>query len=281
MRQIIFTAMQSAVIDFNSSVVHYRYHIGGKHLLICFHGYGESADEFDFLQSYLDSSFSILAFDMPHHGNTIWKDDKINAFEFTGLIDRVRTVHALNDVRITFLGYSMGCRIALACFERKSADTKQLILLAPDGLKINFWYWFATQTWFGNKIFFITISRPGWFLGILKASNALRLLNPSVYKFVLHFLDDEPMRRLLYLRWTSLSIFRPSINRIKNIIRKNNVSVHLIYGKYDRIILRSVGERFRKGIESNCTIDLLDTGHRVLQETHVHEIIKHLSMRDI
>jgi hypothetical protein len=40
---------------------------------------------------------------------------------------------------------------------------EKLVLLAPDGLKVNFWYWLATQTWLGKNSFCFTMKHPGWF----------------------------------------------------------------------------------------------------------------------
>jgi hypothetical protein len=57
------------------------------------------------------------------------------------------------------------------------------------------------------------------------------------------------------------------------LIREYNTSVRLVYGKHDRIILSSVGERFRKGIEEQSRLSIIRSGHQVLHEKHVEEIL--------
>jgi pimeloyl-ACP methyl ester carboxylesterase len=52
--------------------------------------------------------------------------------------------------------------------------------------------------------------------------------------------------------------------------------LRLIYGRHDRIIRASVAERFRKGIENQTSISVIDSGHQVLHEKHVQEILKAL-----
>ncbi len=146
-------------------------------------------------------------------------------------------------------------------------------MLAPDGLKMNFWYWLSTQTWLGNKFFAFTLKHPGWFFGFLKILNKLKLVNASIFKFVNYYIGDKEVRRLLYARWTTLRKLKPRLKKIKSLINNNNTSVRLVYGMHDRIILSSVGEKFRKGIEDHCTLTVVHSGHQVLHEKHVQEIL--------
>jgi pimeloyl-ACP methyl ester carboxylesterase len=84
--------------------------------------------------------------------------------------------------QLTLLGFSLGARIALTLYEANPEKVERLVLLAPDGLKVNFWYWLATQTWIGNKLFACTMQHPGWFLLFLKLLNKLKLVNSSIFK---------------------------------------------------------------------------------------------------
>jgi pimeloyl-ACP methyl ester carboxylesterase len=152
----------------------------------------------------------------------------------------------------------------------------KLVLLAPDGLKVNFWYWLSTQTWLGNKFFRLTMKKPGWFFGFLKLLNKLKLVNASIFKFVNYYIGDAEVRRLLYARWTTLRKIKPGITIIKKNIVELKTPVRLVYGKHDRIILSSVGQKFRKGIEEYCTISVIPAGHQVLHEKHAEEILNAL-----
>jgi pimeloyl-ACP methyl ester carboxylesterase len=164
------------------------------------------------------------------------------------------------------IGYSMGGRIVLQLAENHPGSIDKLILLAPDGLKVNIWYWVATRTRVGNLIFRWTMRRPGWLFALLRLSHALRLVNPSIYKFAVHYIDDKKVRYELYTRWTVTRKFRPRPGVIAANIRDREIPVRLIYGQYDRIIRWERGERFRRrGIEACCRLDLLDTGHQLLR----------------
>ncbi len=115
----------------------------GEKLLICLHGFGESALHFKCLAPALGDTYTIIALDMPLHGKT--EDD------LPALIAQLLEQHGRQ--RFSLMGYSMGGRLALCVIEKMAAQVDELILLAPDGLKNNPWHLFVTQTSWGNKIF--------------------------------------------------------------------------------------------------------------------------------
>ncbi|HMU44987.1 MAG TPA: alpha/beta hydrolase [Chitinophagaceae bacterium] len=253
----------------NSFISYYRFGNGPKKV-ICFHGYGEEAASFQFFEKHAGKQFSFYSIELPFHGKTQWN----NGLTFTkeDLINIVNAI-AVTDETVVLIGFSLGGRIVLSLFEEIPGKVEKIILMAPDGLKVNFWYWLSTQTVIGNRLFAFTMNHPSWFFGLLKFFNRLKLVNASILKFVRHYIDNKEVRHLLYKRWTSLRKIKPHLEKIKSLIKENNTPVRLIYGKHDRIILTSVGEKFRKGIEGHCTIDIIHSGHQVLHEKHINELL--------
>lgn len=86
--------------------------------------------------------------------------------------------------------------------------------------------------------------------------NKLKLVNLSIYKFVSFYIGDKEVRNLLYTRWTTLRKIRPGIKIIKSFIRKHKTPVRLIYGNHDRIILSSVGEKFKRALKTTVLYPL-------------------------
>lgn len=260
----------------NSQVSYYRFGTGPQ-AAICFHGYGEDGNSYAFLEKYLGDRFSFYAIELPFHGNTDWKEGLL--FTHNDLQQITEGILNLNNHsqgssdKLVLLGFSLGGRIALSLYQSQPKKISRLILMAPDGLKINFWYWLSTQTWAGNKLFALTMKKPGWFFWLLKVLNKLKLVNASIFKFVNYYIGDPEARRLLYARWVTLSKLKPDLNRIKSFAREQNTPVRLVYGKHDRIILSSVGEKFKKGIEGQCEIKIIHSGHQVLHEKHVEELL--------
>jgi pimeloyl-ACP methyl ester carboxylesterase len=179
----------------------------------------------------------------------------------------------ISEHKFSLMGYSLGGRVALSLYEQIPGNISKLILLAPDGLKVNFWYWLATQTYLGNRLFAFTMKNPKWYFKLLNAFHYLGFVNNSIYKFVKAYIDDEQVRNELYSRWTSFRKIKPSIPKIKQQITEFNTDILFIYGRHDRIIRYERAERFIKGIENQCDLNIINAGHRVLNKKHAGEIL--------
>jgi pimeloyl-ACP methyl ester carboxylesterase len=270
---------------YKTSRINYLRFGSGPKSAFCFHGYGEEANSFSFLEKYAGDQYTFFAVDLPFHGHTQWNEGL--TFTIDDLSEIIRLLisqvilddgavseqRSTNNGQFSLIGFSLGGRVALSLYEKMPFQIEKLILLAPDGLKVNLWYWLSTQTWIGNKLFISTMKHPGWFFFVLKILNKLRLVNASVFKFINHYIGDEEARNILYQRWIVLRKVKPGLKKIKLLISKNNTPVYLIYGKHDRIILPVRGKKFIRGIERHCTLSVILSGHQVLHENHVREIL--------
>jgi pimeloyl-ACP methyl ester carboxylesterase len=116
--------------------------------------------------------------------------------------------------------------------------------------------------------------RPEWFFSLLRLGKALNLVNRSVYKFTVYYIDHASEREVLYARWTTMRGFRPDIRVIQALIRKRQIPIRLLYGQHDRIILPKRGEKFRKGgIEAHCRLSIIPIGHQLLQPRNLAAIL--------
>lgn len=261
----------------NSRIAWYRFG-SGPQPVICFHGYGENGSYFTFLEKYGGELYSFLAIDLPFHGKTEWKEGVDFRWEdLRNIIEEIRNQNnEAPDESLYLLGFSLGGRIALSLYQARPDKIQKVVLLAPDGLKVNFWYWLSTQTWIGRKLFRFTMQNPGWFFGFLKVLNWLGVVNSSVFKFVKYYIDNKTVRHELYSRWITLRRLRPHLSKIKSSILEHKTTFRLLYGKHDKIILSIRGEKFRIGIEEYCTVSVIESGHQVLHEKHVKEILNQL-----
>jgi pimeloyl-ACP methyl ester carboxylesterase len=257
----------------SSQISYYRFGSGPRHAL-CFHGYAEDATMYSFLEKYAGEQYTFIAIDLPFHGSTEWNE----GLNFTHEdLQQITTAILGKNIQLTLIGFSLGGRMALSLYQAQPASTEKLLLLAPDGLKVNFWYWLATRTWVGNKLFAFTMNHPGWFFGFLKIVNKTGMVNASVYKFVNFYIGKKEARIQLYQRWISLRRLKPNLDHIKSLVRKHQTPVRLIYGRHDRIILPVRGEQFKKGIEEYCIVKIIESGHQVLHEKHAAEIVSALA----
>ena len=265
--------MQQRYITYHQSIIHYMVAGKGSKLLFCFHGYGENCDNFSALQPLLAKGYTIAAIDFPLHGKTEWKhDDCLKPDALIEIMQQIQTELGFNnDSKINLMGYSMGGRAALHIISKIPQQIEKVILIAPDGLHKNFWYYIATQTLFGNKLFKYTMHNPQWLFALMKAARKAGLLNKSVYKFASHYLDDTEARNLLYKRWTLMRRFTPQLEEINKAISDNNIAVRFLFGSYDRIILSKRSKIFADN--SNIKIEEINDGHKLITEKNAEKIV--------
>lgn len=261
-------------IEYQRSRLHYHRFGYGDQWIICFHGYGEEGEKFLFLEEALSQTHTVIAIDLPFHGKTDWKGDLL--LEPAVLMDIIRQI-VPSEIKMQLMGYSMGGRVCLRLLEMYPQQITRLVLVAPDGLHRNPWQKLATQTFPGNQLFRLTMQYPGWMFAMMGLLTKLGLFNKSISRFVHHYLDDASERQKLYQRWTTMRRFRPSINQLKTIIDTHQVPVHVLFGKYDRVILSKHGFRLQKGLEHLISVAELEAGHHLLQEKYKATLLKMIS----
>lgn len=258
--------MHHRFLSYRDSTISYYCYGSGPEKIFCFHGYGEDGTVYQFLELQAMERFTFYSFELPFHGSTNWKES--HSFQPADLAEIVDQLMSEGSAKISLMGFSLGGRIALGLFEAIPGRVKKIILMAPDGLKLNFWYWLSTQTRIGNKIFALSMQRPGAFFSVLQFAKRFGLVNPSIFKFVNYYIGNPQARADLYRRWTGLRKFRPDLPHVKKLIRSHEVKTELVYGRHDRIIVSSRGEKFQKGIAEFCRITVIDAGHQVLHKNH-------------
>lgn len=253
--------MNSSYLSYRNSTIHYRYSGDGPVTVICFHGFGTFAATFDWLAGHVPGH-RFIAFDLPHHGQTIWNDgDTVTPAQMLEIIDACP--HATSR-EFALMGYSMGGRICLQLLQNLPDRVTRLVLLAPDGLHFNPFYWLATQTSGGNRLFRNVMKKPAGFVRTLKRAEKLGLVNKGILKFVDRYMEDRHVRELTYIAWTMFRKFKPDPGKVANLINQRNIPVTLIYGRFDTIIPLAPGEKFFQKLSGRRSMEILDTGHQVL-----------------
>jgi pimeloyl-ACP methyl ester carboxylesterase len=138
----------------NSEIGYYRFGSGPKPA-ICFHGYGEEAGIFSFLSKYAGDHYTFYSVDLPFHGKTEWKDGLIftpqDLEQITlKILEQNNIQLQTSGIKLTLIGFSLGGRAVLTLYQSMPDNIEKLVLLAPDGLKVNSWYWLSTQNLAGK-----------------------------------------------------------------------------------------------------------------------------------
>jgi pimeloyl-ACP methyl ester carboxylesterase len=244
-----------------SNICFYKAGHGTKKLL-CLHGYGETGKSFECIVPHLQNDYTIYAIDFPHHGQTNWQEG--NLFEPDSFVQIIKALGLAETDKISILAYSMGGRMALHLMQMMPQQIEKVVLLAPDGMRMNFWYWLGTQTFVGNKIFYYTMQNPNWFRGLLKGLVAVKIVDSWIVRFVNQFLNDPMQRSKLYNIWTTMRQFRPQHSKVKTKMKTFQIPLRLLYGKFDKVIQTKYAEKFQSQIPQLCTLKVMDAGHQLL-----------------
>lgn len=256
--------MSSSFIPYKNSSIHYTTYGYGQKLLLCFHGFGETAESFAVFEKPLAERYTIIAIDLPLHGQTSWNGELL--FTVEDLITIIESIPIINKRNFSVMGFSMGGRVCLQLYQQIPERIEKLILIAPDGLKMNIWYRMATQTSWGNQLLKMAMKKPFGFFAFTRALKKASLVNMGVYNYIHIHLKNENMRMRLYTIWTTMRKMKPSITVIQSLIQQYHTPVVLIYGQHDKVIRFITGKKFKKKIESFCSLHVLPTGHRLLHE---------------
>lgn len=267
--------MNSFYIQHTHTQFHYRKYGSGSKLVFAFHGYGRDSYTFYFTERLLGKQYTVIAIDLPFHGLTEWdKELTFHPEYMVQVIQEIRKQYNALHEPFVLMGFSMGGRIALKLAEIMHRHIERVVLIAPDGLKVNFWHWLGTRTWAGNRLLQYTIHHPQWLLKLIAFAERTGLINRSIAGFVHYYVDDEAQRLILFRRWTTMRKFVPGLRKLKRYIRKHEIKVRMLFGKHDKVILYTSGQAFAAGMEAHIKMQVIDAGHNLLQEYHSREILK-------
>ena len=251
--------------------LHYRKTGVGKRLLLAFHGYGNDAVIFRSIEEYLVNEFTILSFDLPHHGGSTWSNAPLTKKDMVQLIGAVKKEYSVD--KISLLGYSLGGRVCLTIIEMSPEDIDCATLLATDGLVQNHYYSFFTNTKLGKKMFTNMLEKPARYFKVMDLFKKLHLVHPSRHKFAMHSLGTPEARDLLLKVWPAMSKLIPAPSRLKNAIAKYRIPITLFMGANDKIMPPRLGAQFKAGLDT-VQLHILNRGHIIFDHENAEQIAK-------
>jgi pimeloyl-ACP methyl ester carboxylesterase len=265
---------ESGHIAVGDRQLHYLRRGTGPQLLVAFHGYGNDAHIFDVFTPHLGLRYTLVAIDLPHHGGSEWPADE--PLGRAALVTAIQQLMSRMGVeKISLMGYSMGGRICMSLVEDMPSAIDKVALLATDGLAINAYYYFFTRTAPGKWLFARLLHDPSVYFRFADWLLQRKLLHPSRHKFATHYLSSELQRAMLGQVWPSLSQFIPSPQRLKKLVARYNIPVHIFMGEHDKVMPPSLAHKFSAGL-STVKVTVLDKGHRLFDSENAGHIAAYL-----
>ncbi len=196
---------------------------GSKKMLL-FHGYGQDCSCWGKISEKLKEEYTFFSFDLPFHGETN-NDFSENSTKNPSKIQLKRILEVFfveNNVNdFSVLGFSLGARMALFCAEIFPENIQKIILLAPDGIKNNFWFDLATRFWFSKMLFKSFLASQGIFIRFGEILSKIGLLDKSILNFVVNQTNSTEKRQKIYNTWQFFAKISPI--SVKQVLEKKEL----------------------------------------------------------
>lgn len=255
----------SGYIHAGDHQLHFLKYGQGSKLLLAFHGYGNDAAIFSDIVGLLVEKYTVISFDLPFHGATTgWQQDALFSKEALAALVQ-NALKEFSATKCSLMGYSMGGRVCLNIIELLPDIVADTLLIAPDGLSFNYFYYFVTHPKLGKSLFRKFLLSPTLYAPVMNSLRKLHLLDASRYKFVMHYLESESSRKMLLNVWPAMRLLIPGLEKVRKNIRGHSLQVHIFMGLYDRVIPVKLGEKFIKEMPS-VQLHVVEKGHKLFDK---------------
>ncbi len=237
----------------------------GKKNVLAFHGYGQDAEVYKLLAND-QTDITLYSFDLFCHGSSAFPENEspVTHNELKKLLEDFLQTTGIKSFQL--IGFSMGGKYALSIAYNFPRMVSDLILVAPDGIKKDFWYQFATQLSLLRVVFKSVIDHPNFFNQTAKLLDWLNLVDGRVRKFAVNEMNTREKRSKVYFSWVYHRKLFTNIPELAALINSYSINVYFVLGKYDRIITPAYIVPLQKLLK-NYHMRELKCGHtRLLQK---------------
>ena len=247
--------MQENFIYYQGSRLHYAVAGNGPRTLLIFHGFGQDHQAFEHWVQTLESECRFYVFDLYFHGQSTWPNR------------RPLEKNDWKQILAQFLEQEKSLKEklfkTLATLEAFREKVRKITLLAPDGIKTNFWYNLATYPIAVRTLFKSMVLNPGRFKGLAKFLRAIGMVDKGLLRFAESQMDTEEKRKRVYYSWVYFRHLRFDIAEIAAILNHHQIPLLMIAGKYDKVIPAENMNHFLKRLDRK-QMEIIEAGHNDL-----------------
>ena len=246
---------------------------GGKESqwLIAFYGFGQSAGIFKPLYELIQETHNLLVVNLPEEDYTMDiypKDLK----EYLTPVLHKEGIHSFQTV-----SFSMGSRFNLFMPEYFPRNVSKMILVAPDGIKINVWNRIAAHTSLGQRLFRFFVKSKNAYLNLLSLLYRTRILSKSLYTFSKWNMRDKTQRTKVYNAWMNMRYIQPNLKEVNELIQDNGIELITYFGMKDAVIPLHIYKKCKR-VFPKGRHNLIDADHNIMNKEFftilAHEIKK-------
>lgn len=248
---------------FESFQLHYHQFGTGDKIYFAFHGFGQTGLSYQPMAEAFGEEVTMYSFDLPFHGKSYWNSGELPLEKdfWRALLNKFSEENNIN--KFSIIGFSLGGKFALTTIELFPERVQEVILIAPDGIKTNFWYALATYPIFLRKYFRSLILRPNSFFKMVNIMHKLKLMDKGILRFASSQMDTIKKRRKVYYSWIVLRKLSFNIDNLAKVSNVHKIPFTIYLGVFDKIITVPKINLFLKKLE-HADLKLLKTGHNAL-----------------
>lgn len=233
--------------------------------MLAIHGFSRTSADFIYFNEALLPHYTIIGINLFHHGNSTIDnysyDFKLSKSDLKLIFDILFQTEHIEHFDI--IAYSLGGKIALNLIDLYPQKISQVFLMAADGIKLNAWYNFVSNSWISEKLFLHIIEHPSGFFRLIDFLGSVKILPKRFVSFLRLNLETRALRENVFKTWKTFGMLHPDHARVRKLAIENNIHIFSLFGKFDLVIHYKVGEKFTKEFGNLGTFILLNCAHNV------------------
>jgi len=153
---------------------------------------------------------------------------------------------------------------------------ERIVLLAPDGLRFNYFYHFLTNTRIGRFLFHDFTVRSNSYKRCLSWLGRSGIISRSKFRFAMQQISSPEAVELLNKTWLCTHQLMPDGPKLSAALNQYQPPIKLIMGKYDRIIPLKLATQFCRAHPAvPVQVEVVSRGHALCDYKDVRESVCH------
>jgi pimeloyl-ACP methyl ester carboxylesterase len=231
----------------------------GTKIMLAFHGFGQTGEAFLPIFNALPN-LTIYAMDLPFHGATAILDKNIplEPSHVEEILDNLIKQEQIDQFSI--IGFSIGAKLIFPLFQKFAPHIQGVTLIAPDGIKENFWYRLATGSKLMRGVFKQVLQKNQTTNIMLSYARSFGLISSKTSTFVKASLNNQDRKNKVYDTWCYLRKLKADNKQVSMTINNHSICLDFVVGDNDHIIpIKSIADL--SGRIENKNIIRLKGGH--------------------
>lgn len=254
--------MESQFIHTDKGRIHFLSWGKGERLIIALPGFSNPASLFESVGTALQDESTLVALDLPFHGNTQWQSEQYTRTDVQAWIQAI--LAQFEKDHFDWMGFSLGGRIILSMLDFFPQQLQGIHLIAPDGLATYRTFYPSLVPKFVRRGLSHSIARhPNSWLRLAQRLHDWRLLDHFSLIYIEKQLKTSIQTDRLFKTWLSLPNFPVSARQSRRALLQRNLPLSLTLGTRDKFVNTDSIKRWSKLIPQ-VQLRVFDQGHQLV-----------------